>query len=62
MTDRFSQAINKPLLVNLYTSAGTGNGMGSIMTAHQNKTLLIITPIFAINPVKMQCLRLLLAF
>lgn len=29
--------------MNLHTSAGMGNAMGSIMTAYQNKTPLIIT-------------------
>jgi len=43
MADGFSQATNKPVLVNLHTCAGTGNGMGNIMTAYQNKTPLIIT-------------------
>ena len=43
MADGFAQATRKPVLVNLHTSAGTGNGMGSIMTAYQNKTPLIIT-------------------
>jgi len=40
MADGFAQATRKPVLVNLHTSAGTGNGMGNIMTAYQNKTLL----------------------
>jgi len=43
MADGFSQSTNKPAFVNLHTSAGTGNGMGNIMTAYQNKTPLIIT-------------------
>jgi benzoylformate decarboxylase len=43
MADGFAQAMGKPALVNLHTSAGTGNGMGTIMTAFQNKTPLIIT-------------------
>jgi benzoylformate decarboxylase len=43
MADGFSQATRKPALLNLHTSAGTGNGMGNIMTAYQNKTPLIIT-------------------
>ncbi|MEI9977674.1 MAG: benzoylformate decarboxylase [Edaphobacter sp.] len=43
MADGFAQATGKPALVNLHTSAGTGNGMGNIMTAFQNKTPLIIT-------------------
>jgi hypothetical protein len=29
MADGFAQAIRKPVLVNLHTSAGTGNGMGN---------------------------------
>jgi hypothetical protein len=33
MADGFAQAIHRPALVNLHTSAGTGNGMGNIMTA-----------------------------
>jgi glyoxylate carboligase len=43
MADSFAQATGKPVLVNLHTAAGTGNGMGTIMTAFQNKTPLIIT-------------------
>jgi benzoylformate decarboxylase len=43
MADGFAQATGKPVLLNLHTSAGTGNGMGNIMTAFQNKTPLIIT-------------------
>jgi benzoylformate decarboxylase len=43
MADGFAQATGRPALVNLHTSAGTGNGMGNIMTAFQNKTPLIIT-------------------
>src|SRR6202161_1984334 len=43
MADGFSQAIQKPVLVNLHSGAGTGNGMCNIMTAFQNKTPLIIT-------------------
>ncbi len=43
MADGFSQATNKPALVNLHTAAGTGNGMCNIMTAYQNKTPLVIT-------------------
>ena len=37
MADGFSQATNKPVLMNLHTAAGTGNGMGNIMTAYQTK-------------------------
>src|ERR1700683_2572406 len=43
MADGFSQATKKPVLVNLHSGAGTGNGMCGIMTAFQNKTPLIIT-------------------
>jgi len=43
MADGFAQATRRPVLVNLHTSAGTGNGMGNIMTAYLNKTPLIIT-------------------
>jgi benzoylformate decarboxylase len=43
MADGFAQATRRPALLNLHTSAGTGNGMGNIMTAYQNKTPLIVT-------------------
>src|ERR1700690_4591211 len=43
MADGFAQATGKPALLNLHTSAGTGHGMGNIMTAFLNKTPLIIT-------------------
>src|ERR1700745_901839 len=43
MADGVSKATGKPALLNLHTLAGTGNGMGNIMTAFQNKTPLIIT-------------------
>jgi benzoylformate decarboxylase len=43
MADGFAQATRKPALLNLHSSAGTGNGMCNIMTAYQNKTPLIIT-------------------
>jgi len=43
MADGFAQATGRPALLNLHTSAGTGNGMGNIMTAFHNKTPLIIT-------------------
>ena len=44
MADGFAQATRKPVLVNLHTSAGTGNGMGNIMTAYQNKTCVYRKP------------------
>jgi benzoylformate decarboxylase len=43
MADGFAQATGRPVLVNLHTSAGTGNAMGNIMTAFLNKTPLVIT-------------------
>jgi benzoylformate decarboxylase len=43
MADGFAQATGRPALLNLHTSAGTGHGMGNIMTAFHNKTPLIIT-------------------
>ena len=42
MADGFSQASRKPAVAVLHTAAGTGNGMGNIMTAFLNKTPLII--------------------
>jgi benzoylformate decarboxylase len=43
MADGYAQATRRPVLVNLHTSAGTGNAMCSLMTAYLNKTPLIIT-------------------
>jgi benzoylformate decarboxylase len=43
MADGFAQGTKKPVLVNLHSGAGTGNGMCNIMTAFQNRTPLIIT-------------------
>ncbi|EMC96018.1 hypothetical protein BAUCODRAFT_148856 [Baudoinia panamericana UAMH 10762] len=42
MADGFSQATMNPTLVVLHTAAGTGNGMGNIMTAFTNKSPLVI--------------------
>src|SRR6202451_201266 len=43
MADGFSQATQKPVLVNLHSGAATGKGMYNIMTAFKNKPPLIIT-------------------
>jgi benzoylformate decarboxylase len=43
MADGFAQATRGPALVNLHTGAGTGNAMGNLGTAFQNKTPLIVT-------------------
>lgn len=42
MADGYSQATRKPVAVSLHTHAGTGNGMGNIMTAYMNRTPLIL--------------------
>lgn len=41
--DGFAQAMRRPALVNVHTSAGLSNAMSNILTAAQNKTPLIIT-------------------
>ena len=43
MADGFAQSTGKPALVNVHTSAGTGNGMGSLMAAYKGNTPLIVT-------------------
>ena len=42
MADGYAQATRKPGVVSLHTSAGTGNGMASVMTAALNKTPLVL--------------------
>src|SRR5271165_2963095 len=43
MADGYAQAMRRPALVNLHTGAGSGNAMGNLLTAFQNKTPLIVT-------------------
>ena len=43
MADGYAQATRKPAHVNLHTAPGTGNGMGSLITAWHNRTPLIVT-------------------
>ncbi|MFD4231265.1 benzoylformate decarboxylase [Streptomyces sp. NPDC058545] len=43
MADAFAQTTRRPALVNLHTSAGMGNGMGSLVAAYQGHTPLIVT-------------------
>lgn len=43
IADGLSQRLRRPVIVNLHTAAGLGNAMGALMTAHHNKTPLIIT-------------------
>jgi benzoylformate decarboxylase len=42
MADGYAQASRTPAVAVLHTAAGTGNGMGNIMTAFLNKTPLIV--------------------
>jgi benzoylformate decarboxylase len=43
MADGYAQAMRRPALVNLHTGAGSGNAVGNLITAFQNKTPLIVT-------------------
>ncbi|WP_299289230.1 benzoylformate decarboxylase [uncultured Mucilaginibacter sp.] len=43
IADAYAQATGKPAMVNIHTAAGTGNAMGNLATAFQNKTPLIVT-------------------
>lgn len=43
MADGFVQATRRPALVNLHTGAGLGNAMGTLFTAFENNTPLIVT-------------------
>ncbi|MGI5215763.1 benzoylformate decarboxylase [Plantactinospora sp. CA-290183] len=43
MADGYAQVTGKPVHVNLHTAPGTGNGMGSLVTAWHNRTPLIVT-------------------
>ncbi len=43
IADGFAQSTGKPALVNLHTSAGTGNAMGSLVAAYKGNTPLIVT-------------------
>jgi benzoylformate decarboxylase len=43
MADGFAQSTGKPALVNVHTSAGTGNAMGSLVAAYKGNVPLIIT-------------------
>lgn len=42
MADGYAQATHSPVVVSLHTAAGTGNGMGTLMTASCGKTPLIV--------------------
>ena len=43
IADGYAQATRRPALVNVHTGAGLGNAMGTLLTAFQNKTPLIVT-------------------
>jgi benzoylformate decarboxylase len=43
MADGFAQSTGKPALVNVHTSAGTGNAMGNLIAAYRGNTPLIVT-------------------
>lgn len=43
MADGYAQASGRPVHVNLHTAPGTGNGMGSLVTAWHNRTPMIVT-------------------
>jgi benzoylformate decarboxylase len=43
MADGFAQCTGKPALVNVHTSAGTGNAMGSLVAAYKGNVPLIVT-------------------
>ncbi|MBV9455387.1 MAG: benzoylformate decarboxylase [Rubrobacter sp.] len=43
MADGYAQGTGRSVFVNLHTAAGLGNAGAAIMTAHQNRTPLVIT-------------------
>jgi benzoylformate decarboxylase len=43
IADGIAQSSRQPVIVNLHTGAGLGNAMGTLLTAFQNKTPLIVT-------------------
>lgn len=43
MADGYAQASGRPALVNLHSSAGTGNALGNLFTAYRNGTPLVVT-------------------
>jgi benzoylformate decarboxylase len=42
MADGYAQATGKPVLVNLHSAAGTGNGMGALVNAWNSHTPLVV--------------------
>ncbi|MEZ5743303.1 MAG: benzoylformate decarboxylase [Sphingomonadaceae bacterium] len=43
MADGYAQASRRPALVNLHSSAGTGNALGNLFTSYRNGTPLVVT-------------------
>ncbi len=43
MADGYAQGTGRAAFVNLHTAAGLGNAMAAVMTAHHNRTPLVIT-------------------
>ncbi len=43
MADGYAQASRSAAVVNLHSSAGTGNALGNLFTAYKNQTPLVIT-------------------
>ncbi|MFR9728581.1 benzoylformate decarboxylase [Saccharopolyspora sp. MS10] len=43
MADGYAQARREPVLVNLHSAGGLGHALGSVFTAHRNRTPMIIT-------------------
>lgn len=43
MADGYAQASHRPSLVNLHSSAGTGNALGNLYTAYRNNAPVVVT-------------------
>lgn len=43
MADGFARAGNRPALVNLHSSAGTGHALGNLFTAYRNNAPIVVT-------------------
>ena len=43
MADGYAQATRRPSLVNLHSSAGTGNALGNLFTAYRNNAPVVVT-------------------
>jgi benzoylformate decarboxylase len=43
MADGYAQASGNAAMVNLHSSAGTGNALGNVFTAYKNQSPLVIT-------------------